>query len=61
MVMEMLELLASKVDAVLIRLKKLEEENRRLAEELAAERALREAARQQVENILNKLRDIASE
>jgi thiamine monophosphate synthase len=59
--MEMLELLASKVDAVLIRLKKLEEENRRLAEELAAERALREAARQQVENILNKLRDIASE
>ena len=59
--MEMLELLASKVDAVLSQLRKLEEENRRLAEELAAERALREAARQQVENILNKLRDIASE
>ncbi|MBZ4685228.1 MAG: hypothetical protein JG774_973 [Desulfomicrobiaceae bacterium] len=58
---EKLELLAAKVDALRERLQQLEAENAQLREELAAAEELREAARKQVENILNKLRDVASQ
>ena len=59
--LEKLELLAAKVDALRERLQQLEAENAQLREELAAAEELREAARKQVENILNKLRDFASQ
>ncbi|HCF06039.1 MAG: hypothetical protein PWQ64_1126 [Desulfomicrobiaceae bacterium] len=59
--LEKLELLAAKVDALRERLQQLEAENAQLREELAAAEELREAARKQVENILNKLRDVASQ
>jgi len=59
--LEKLELLAAKVDGLRERLQQLEAENAQLREELAAAEELREAARKQVENILNKLRDVASQ
>ncbi|MEJ5242227.1 MAG: hypothetical protein WHT64_01545 [Desulfomicrobiaceae bacterium] len=59
--LEKLELLAAKVDALRERLQQLEAENAQLRGELAAAEELREAARKQVENILNKLRDVASQ
>ncbi len=59
--LENLELLAARVDGLVARLQQLEAENAQLRGELAAAEELREAARKQVENILNKLRDVASQ
>ncbi len=59
--LEMLETLAVQIDGLLARVRQLEAEKERLQEELAAEHQLREAARQRLENILNKLRDVASQ
>lgn len=59
--LENLELLAAKVDDLVGRLRQLEAENQRLREDLDAAQSVREAARKQVENILNKLRDVASQ
>lgn len=59
--LENLELLAAKVDDLVGYLRQLEAENQRLREDLDAAQSVREAARKQVENILNKLRDVASQ
>ncbi|BDV01899.1 hypothetical protein TDMWS_19840 [Thermodesulfomicrobium sp. WS] len=59
--LENLELLAARVDGLVARLQQLEAENAQLRGELAAAEELREAARKQVENILNKLRDVVSQ
>lgn len=59
--LETLETLAARVDELVARLGHLEADNQRLREELAAERQLREAARQRIENILNKLGGVATE
>ena len=56
--MELLDLLEKKIDYLLNRVKELEQENKRLNEELAKEKEIRELVSKKIDNLLQKMEDI---
>jgi len=56
--MEVLDLLEKKIDFLLNRVKELKEENKRLTEELAREKEIREQVSKKIDNLLQKMEDI---
>jgi len=56
--MEVLDLLEKKIDYLLNRVKELEEENKRLNEELVREREIREKVSKKIDNLLQKMENI---
>ncbi len=56
--MELLDLLEKKIDYLLNRVKELEQENKRLNEELAKEKEIREQVSKKIDNLLQKMEDI---
>ncbi|WP_461833790.1 hypothetical protein [Desulfothermus sp.] len=56
--MELLDLLEKKIDYLLNRVKELELENKRLNEELAKEKEIREQVSKKIDNLLQKMEDI---
>ncbi len=56
--MEVLDLLERKIDLLLERVKGLEEENKRLREEIEREKLIKEDVLKRVDNLLQKMEDI---